>query len=37
MHKHIEDFRRAFVKAGLDMDQPLDSLVSPSDVGKHAA
>jgi len=29
MRKHIEDFRRAFEKTGLDMDQPLDSLVDP--------
>ncbi len=27
MRKHIEDFRRAFEKTGLDMDQPLDSLL----------
>lgn len=29
MRKHIEDFRRGFMKTGLDMDQPLDSLVDP--------
>lgn len=35
MRKHIDDFRRAFEKTTLDMDQPLDSLVEAETRKKH--